>query len=234
MIRASDLREVEFSDATTIRLISTAYIDEPAMKPLADDDDDLAILEELERLTSARQAVSLPLPGGLTSAELLTERDGYGWTYVNAAFCYTRETGNRFNGPERGAWYACHGEIAADTAKAEVAWHLTRELQATGVFQNVTAYRELLAGFTARFHDLGGLTDDDVLNPDTDVGYPAGQNLARDVLASGGNGLLYPSVRKEHGHCLVALRPRLVQNVKLGDTWLFEWAGSPEPHITKT
>ena len=234
MIRASDLREVDFSDATTIRLISTAYIDEPAMKPLADDDDDLAILEELERLTSARQAVSLPLPGGLTSAELLTERDGYGWTYVNAAFCYTRATGNRFNGPERGAWYACHGETAADTAKAEVAWHLTRELQATGVFENITAYRELLAGFTARFYDLGGLTDDDVLNPDPGVGYPAGQNLARDVLASGGNGLLYPSVRRKRGHCLVALRPRLVQNVKLGDAWLFEWAGSPKPHITKT
>jgi len=71
----------------------------------------------------------------------------------NAAFCYTRATGNRFNGPERGAWYASHGYLAVETAQAEVAWHLTRELEATGVFENVTAYRELLAGFTTRLHD---------------------------------------------------------------------------------
>lgn len=65
MIRASDLAQVEFTDPKTVRLISTAYIDEPAMAPLADDEDDLAILEEIEGLTSARQSVTLPIPGGL-------------------------------------------------------------------------------------------------------------------------------------------------------------------------
>ena len=54
MIRASDLAQVEFTDPKTVRLISSAYIDEPAMAPLADDDDELAILEEIEGLTSAR------------------------------------------------------------------------------------------------------------------------------------------------------------------------------------
>ena len=232
MIRASDLEDVEFTDPATVRLISTAYIDEPAMAPLADDEEDLAILEEIEGLTSARQTVSLPVPGGLSAAELPTEADGYGWTYVNAAFCYTRATGNRFNGPERGAWYASHGVLGVETAQAEVAWHLTRELEATGVFENVTVYRELLAGFTSRFHDLAGKTGEDVLSPDPGVAYPAGQALARDVLASGGNGLLYPSARLEDGQCLVALRPHLVQNVRQGDTWVFEWSGSADPVIS--
>ena len=34
------------------------------MAPLADDEDDLAILKEIEGLTSARRTVTLPVPGG--------------------------------------------------------------------------------------------------------------------------------------------------------------------------
>lgn len=231
MIRATDLERREFTDPTTIRLISTAYINEPAMAPLADDPDDLAILENIEGLTSARLSVELPIPGGLDPAELLNASHGYGWTYVNAAFCYTRSTGNRFNGPERGAWYASYGTGAVQTAQAEVSWHLTRELEATGVFVNVTAYRELLAGFTTEFHVLDGPLDDEVLHADPVRAYPAGQILARDVLASGGNGLLYPSARQKHGMCLVAFRPYVVQNVRQGNTWVFEWTGTPQPSI---
>ena len=234
MIRAEDLDEVDFTDPTTIRLISTAYIDEPAMTPLADDEDDLAILEEIEGLTSARRTVTLPVPGGLDPAELLTAAAGYGWTYINAAFCYTRATGNRFNGQERGAWYASYGEDATLTAQAEVSWHLTRELEATGVFDNLTAYRELLAGFTTRMHDLTGTAGEDVLSPDPRIAYPIGQTLAQNVLVSGGNGLLYPSTRCDGGRCLVAFRPHLVQNVRQGDTWNFAWRGEATPEITRT
>lgn len=234
MIQAEDLDQVDFTDPTTVRLIPTAYIDEPAMAPLADDDDDLAILEEIEGLTSARRTVTLPVLGGLDPAELLTAAAGYGWTYINAAFCCTRATGNRFNGPERGAWYASYGEDAALTAQAEVSWHLTRELEATGVFQNLTAYRELLAGFTTRLHDLAGRGGEDVLSLDPRIAYTVGQTLAQDVLGSEGNGLLYPSTRRAGGRCLVAFRPHLVQNVRQGDTWTFAWRGDATPEITRT
>ena len=234
MIRADDLDQTNFTDPTTIRLISTAYIDEPAMAPLVDDEDDLAILEEIEGLTSARRTVTLPVPGGLDPAELLTAATGYGWTYINAAFCYTRATGNRFNGPERGAWYASYGEDAALTAQAEVSWHLTRELEATGVFENLTAYRELLAGFTTRLHDLKNREGEAVLSPEPHIAYPIGQTLAQDVLGSGGNGLLYPSTRRDGGRCLVAFRPHLVQNVRQGDTWTFAWRGEANPEIMRT
>lgn len=60
-----------------------------------------------------------------------------------------------------------------------------------------------------------------------------GQVLARDVLTSGGNGILYPSVRQESGLCLVALRPHLVQNIRQGAIWDFVWAGAPVPTMTK-
>ena len=63
--------------------------------------------------------------------------------------------------------------------------------------------------------------------------YPVGRALAGDVLGSGGNGLLYPSARFPDGQCLVALRPHLVQNVRQGDTWVFQWAGARAPTISK-
>lgn len=221
------------AEPETLRLISTAYITEPALAPLADDDAALAVLAEIESLTSARQAVPMPQPDGLHPDELVTPAHGYGWTYVNAAFCYTRAGGNRFNGPERGAWYATYGPDAAQVAQSEVAFHLTRELAATGVFENTTCYRALLAGFIAPFYDLHAAGDQPFLAADPTIAYPAGQALARAVLEAGGNGVLYPSRRHPGGRCLAAFRPALVQNIRQGDAWTFTWHGSPTPTITQ-
>ena len=232
MIRAADLPVREVVEPATVRLVTAGYLDKPAMTLLADDPSEFAILEEIEGLTSARAPSSPTVPSGIQPGELLTEADGYGWAYVNAAFCHTRPTGNRFNGPERGAWYASYGNDATDTAKAEVAWQLTRELRATGIYENITTYRELLAGFVTPFHDLGERTGDAVFSQDPTEAYPGGQVLARDILAGGGNGVLYPSARYEGGRCLAALRPNLVQNIREGETWVFRWAGSLEPEIT--
>lgn len=233
MIRAADLPLREVVEPATVRLVTAGYLDKPGMAALADDPAEFAILEEIEGLTSSRAPLSPTVPSGIQSGELLTEADGYGWNYVNAAFCHTRPTGNRFNGPERGAWYASHGNNATDTAKAEIAWRLTRELRATGIYENVTTYRELLAGFVSRFHDLGESMGDAVFSEDPDEAYPAGQALAREILESGRNGVLYPSARYEGGRCLAALRPNLVQNVREGEAWVFRWEGSAEVEISK-
>ncbi|XBQ17720.1 MAG: RES family NAD+ phosphorylase [Oceanicaulis sp.] len=175
----------------------------------------------------------MPLPAGLRRSELLTPAHGYGSTYVNAAFCYTRPTGNRFNGSDRGAWYAAWGVEMQETAQAEVSWHLTRELENTGVFENVTDYRELIAGFTSRMIDLMGERDSAALSPDTNAGYLAGQELAGEVLRAGYPGILYPSVRHPEGQCLVALRPHIVQNIRQGHTFRFTWSGGPTPEIVR-
>ncbi|WP_282610823.1 RES family NAD+ phosphorylase [Pelagibius sp. Alg239-R121] len=233
MIVANEIPLSDFTQATTIRLISTAYIDESAMLPLVDNNDDLAFLEEIEGMTSTRRGDIVPLPGGIHPDELLTEVHGFGWAYVNAAFCYTREGGNRFNGSERGAWYAAWGDNAVTTAHADVSWHLTRELDATGVYENTTAYRELLAGFTVRFHNVNGCDAGLVLDPDAETGYPAGQALALELLNAGSHGLLYPSVRRADGQCLVAFRPHVVQNIRQGNTWVLAWHGTREPEITQ-
>ena len=232
MIDPGDLETINFTQSDTIRLISTAYMDEPALSPLVDDGDDLGFIEEIESLTSSRRETGIPLPAGVVAEELLTEADGYGWTCVNAAFCYTRASGNRFNGPTRGAWYAAWDEDADQTALAEVSWHLTRELEATGVFENITSYRELIAGFTAQFHDLRAVEDAALFSEDPETAYPVGQALAHAILQGGGNGVVYPSVHRPGGLCAAAFRPRLVQNIRQGRTWLLKWTGAPAPDIS--
>jgi len=233
LIDPAEIQIVDFTEQTTIRLISTAYIDEPALSPLADDDDDLNILEDIETMTSPRHNTLVAVPPGVSPDELLTEIHGPGWTYVNAAFCYTRSTGNRFNSVKRGAWYATYGDNAAETSQAEVAYHLTNELDNVGIYENITAYRELLAGFTTKFHNLNDIGKQEFLQPDSKTAYPAGQALAESILRSGGNGLLYPSTRYSNGCCLAAFRPHIIQNIRHGNTWQFEWNGNRQPIIVK-
>lgn len=97
-----------------------------------------------------------------------------------------------------------------------------------------TDYTELFAGFIGPFHDLRRTANHrHCLDPDPVVGYPTGQALAAEIIAKGGNGLLYQSVRRPIGTCLVAFHPHLVQNVRQGAIWRLEWAGTPTPLITK-
>lgn len=218
----------EVADPSTVRLISTAYITEPALAPLCDTEEERRVLEALEGMSSARLAPAR-MPPGVDPAELLTAAAGFGYSYVNAAFCYVKAEGNRFNDGTRGAWYAGMGQDAGLTAQAEVVFHLTRELDHVGIYENTTAYRELLAGIIGPFHDLRGMKDEPALSPDIALAYPAGQALARKILAQGGNGVIYPSARRPGGTCLAAFRPHLIQNIRHGDTITFEWKGRREP-----
>ena len=218
---------VELAEPATVRVISTAYIDEPAMQPLADTDAALELLESIERKTSLRQNEEMPLPPGVTKGELLTPASGYGWTYVNAAFCYARPIGSRFNSSDRGAWYAAFEDDPSRTAITEVGYHLTRELENVGVYENVTRYRELVAGFIGPFVDLRGEAGADFLDPNEAVGHKTGQALARELREADFGGVVYPSVRRAEGTCLAAFRTTLVQNIRQGATWELTWSGDP-------
>lgn len=215
----------------TVRLISTARLKEPVLLALAPNHGAMEDLAELEGATSGRLQAQ---EGGLLDLdpkELVFGRPGH--TFINAAFTYTRPGGNRFNDDERGAWYCA---FLAETALAEVTFHLTRELEAINRFENVTDYAELISDFVGNFHDLRGdafLTNDS-LNTDPTVAYPAGQALARWLRKDKDSpGLVYPSVRSPGGICLVAFHPSLVQNLRQGGTWRLEWQGSPEPDISR-
>ena len=99
------------SEAATVRLIPTAYYKPPVLGSLVDDDEELAILAEIEGLTNRRlkaQATGLP---GLDPRELAF--NVWGQAHINAAFAYTRAEGNRFNDGGRGAWYCAFDDLTA-------------------------------------------------------------------------------------------------------------------------
>jgi hypothetical protein len=207
----------EIAQQRTVRLIPTCYYKPPVLRVLADNEAEERILAAYEGRTSRR----------LSSPSLLGDFEGWGRAHIDAAFHYTRKPeGSRFNGPERGAWYAGFDDR---TAIEEVAFHRTRELRFTNKFVDEAQYNALHASFIGRFHDIRGHGPSAAcLDPDTAPGYKRGQELAAILRADGSRGLIYPSVRYPTGTCLVAFQPNVIQDVAPGAKWKLVWNGSPE------
>jgi hypothetical protein len=205
--RLSDLRRDD-----THRLIPSAYSggDETVLTRLTNDPDDLAALFELEGATNDRLLGEAGLLPGITVRELV-----FGLSYshiVNAAFTHPRPLGNRFNGPERGAWYA---GFSRETSAIEVAYHKKKELQEIHWQEKETfTYVDFLADFRGKFHDVrNDPSFKKCLDPES---YGASQQLARDLLSAGSAGVVYNSVRHKTGTCIACFRPALVNNVRKG------------------
>ena len=212
--------------ARTVRLVSSARLREAVMTPLADTQEELAALAEIEGATSGRLIAEERGIGALPAAELVHGVPHA--RFINASFAYAKPRApNRFNPAERGAWYAA---LAVDTSIAEVGYHLTRALADAGDFNAVVEYGEMLASMAGVFVDLRQVPDHASLDPDIAAGYAAGNLLAAAARAAGHNGIIYPSVRQEGGTCIAALWPNVVQSVVQGGLYRLEWAGEPGFH----
>ena len=224
------MKVTAINDRGLVRLIPETRHKPPVLRGLVDTDDEAAILAELEGRTSARLVAERDGSPALDRRELVFARRAhdlkvYGQSHINAAFTYTRPTGNRFNSGDRGAWYCSYDPL---TSIAEVGFHRTRELGFIGIYEHVARYVELLADFIGDFPDLDGETDCPALDADPDTGYPAGPALAASLRREGYRGLLYPSVRHPAGRCFVAFDPGIVQNVRPGASWRLTWKGTPD------
>lgn len=223
------MRITSINDRALVRLISETHHKPPVLRGLVDTDEEAAVLAEIEGETSARLLTEREGTPAIDRRELAFARRShdlklYGQTHINAAFTYTRASGNRFNSGDRGAWY-CAWEML--TSAQEVGFHRTRELRFIGRFEDEARYVELLADFIGDFPDLHGAAHG-ALDPDPDVGYPQGQALAADLRRAEHRGLIYPSVRHAGGRCFVAFDPGIIQNVRPGASWKLVWNGAPE------
>lgn len=212
-----------------VRLVTTGRIRDSVLLALVEQDE-LDALAEIEGATSQRLIAETRGTAGLASNELV-----YGVShpaFINAAFANSKPLElNRFNGPDRGAWYAA---IDVETSLEEVKFHMTDFLARTGDFNAAVEYAELFASFAGEFVDLRGSPEHPALSLDTAVGYAAGNALASAAKSAGVNGIIYPSVRHEGGTCLVALFPHAVQSVAQGDVYRLVWAGTQTPAVEKT
>jgi len=223
------LRITSVNDRALVRLIPQTRHKPPVLRGLVDSDEEAQILAGIEGETSARLIAEREGSPALDRRELAFARRAhdlqlYGQSHINAAFTYTRPSGNRFNTGARGAWYCAWDML---TSAQEVGFHRTRELGFIGRYEDEARYVELLADFIGDFPDLHGMAHP-ALDPDPDRGYPAGQRLAADLRSEGHRGLIYPSVRHAGGRCFVAFDPGIIQNVRPGAGWRLVWRGAPE------
>lgn len=223
------MRITPINDRALVRLISETHHKPPVLRGLVDSDEEAAILAELEGETSARLIAEREGSAALDRRELAFARRAhdlklFGQSHINAAFTYTRPTGNRFNSGDRGAWYCAWDML---TSAQEVGFHRTRELGFINRYEDEARYVELLADFIGDFPDLHGQAHP-ALDPDPAAGYPEGQTLAADLRRQSHRGLIYPSVRHAGGRCFAAFDPGIIQNVRPGASWKLVWSGAPD------
>lgn len=218
------LRRLEQRD--THRLIPAKYSEgrESVLVRIADDDEHLREIFALDDATNDRLIAEQNRMPGIGLAELVAGFPHY--RIVNAAFCHPHPLGSRFNGPDRGAWYA---GFALETSQAEVAFHMAVALAEIGWPEDSVTYDNYRADFTADFHDLRTAPEfASCLDPNS---YVESQALAARLLAAGAAGIVYPSVRHQGGTCLACFRPAPVNNVRKHARYRFTWTKQREPQI---
>ena len=218
--QTSLIREID-----THRLIPSKYshAGESVLVRIAENDAHLNDIFDLDNATNDRLLAENNLLPGIGVHELV-----FGVPYyriVNAAFCHAYPLGSRFNGPDRGAWYA---GFELETSQAEVAFHKSVELAEVGWLDEEITYDDYLADFSAEFHDIRNERFSDCLKPDD---YTASQSMARELFEEGSLGIVYPSIRNKGGTCVACFRPTLVMNVRKQATYRFAWEESLEPEI---
>ena len=194
---------------------------------LTDDEEDLRAIFALDAATNDRLMAEHQRFAGIGVEELVF---GVPCSHVvNATFCHPHPLGARFNGPDRGAWYAA---FVLETSQAEVAFHKAVELAETAWTEEMSmTYDDYLADFSAEFHDLRrGAGFKTCLDPKS---YVASQALAERLLDGGSLGVVYPSVRHAGGTCIACFRPPLVANVRRDATYRFTFRGASSPTIVR-
>lgn len=208
------------------RLIPSRHSDggDSVLTRIADDERHLQDLFDLDSATNDRLLAEHDLLPGIGLGELVL-----GVPYariINAAFTHAHPLGSRFNGPERGAWYAGFEQA---TAIAEIVFHTSVALAEIDLFEDDVTYDDYLADFRGSLHDLRGQPAfEDCLAPDS---YEASQALSEGLLQAGSVGVVYPSVRHAGGTCVACFRPALVTHVRKGQTLRFTWRGDPQPEV---
>lgn len=211
----------------TIRLVTTARLRAAVLAPLVDDEDELELLAEIEGATSTRLIAQEKGISGLASNELVYDVPHA--HFINASFAYAKpQQPNRFNGADRGAWYAA---LDVETCLDEVGYHLSNALADAGDYHAIVEYAEMFCSLAGAFVDLRPCPDHPALDPDKARAYPIGNALADGARAKGLNGIIYPSVRHKGGTCIVALRPAAVQSVRQGAIYRMIWKGNPTPIV---
>lgn len=181
---------------------------------------------ELESLTNDRVRIALERSAVLPESDWVVGVPGA--TIVMAAFLHAAPGGGRFNASQLGAWY-CARDL--QTAIRETIHHHSRRLAASDLgFDATITMRELVTTLDARLVDLRGrhVQQPALYHPDD---YTVAQQFGEACRARGDIGIVWTSVRRSTGECVVIYRPRALLPVTQGRHLEYRWHGRPEPEV---
>lgn len=202
----SDYRRVA-APAGTTRLVPSRFPPIQAFETVSTPED-LAAVMELEGWTNDRLV--------RTRLERLDRSE---WVFgrpnasvVMAAFLHPAPQGQRFSGPDLGAWYA---SSEVETALVEVANGMRRELVFSGLPSLTQTFRQYKADLLGTYIDIVGIHPE-LHEPDPSA-YGGSQAFGESVRRHGPRfgiaGIRYESVRRRGHDNWVCFRPPLVVNL---------------------
>lgn len=177
--------------------------------------DDFEALAEVEGLTNARIREEL---GALATIPRGRRVSGPGTTPIMAAFTHLNPEGSRFSDGTYGVFYAAR---ELETSIRETVFHRERFLARTNEPAQQLQMRCYVSTIRKAFHDIRG-GHAELHHP---ASYAASQAFARDLRASGSNGVVYDSVRREGGQCVAAFWPDCVGPCTQGKHYAYCWDG---------
>lgn len=176
---------------------------------------DFEALAEIEALTNPRireelGVLALTPPGRRVS--------GPGTTPIMAAFTHLNPDGSRFSDGTYGVFNAAR---ELETALCETMHHTGRFLAATHEPPMRMEMRCYVSRIASTFSDIrGGFPD--LHDPDD---YSASQAFARELRASGADGVVYDSVRRKTGECVAVFWPDRVGPCRQSRHFAYCWDG---------
>ena len=209
----------------THRLVPSRFPPVGVFDRVASPADAIAAME-LESLTNDRVRIALERSAVLPEGEWVVGVPGA--TIVMAAFLHAAPGGGRFNASQLGAWY-CARDL--QTAIRETIHHHSRRLAASDLgFDATITMRELVTTLDARLVDLRGrhVQQPALYHPDD---YTVAQQFGEACRARGDIGIVWTSVRRSTGECVVIYRPRALLPVTQGRHLEYRWHGRPEPEV---
>jgi (2Fe-2S) ferredoxin len=222
-------------DATDTHRFVDAVLDrdEPVLAPLVDTADELSELDFLAQATRPRVLAEHRRNPDVMDHALV--RGVPNASVINTAFSNPpgkHSGGGRFNSPKQGAWYA---GVDLATALAEVHFHRERRLtsQTPDLPDTTFTFRAWLADFRTPMAVLHRDLHPQLLDADISS-YGTSQAYADQVRSAGAGGIVYSSVRRKKGMCLVSFHAALVQNVRKGEQATMHWSTADQRLMTES
>lgn len=186
------------------------------------DPGDLEALYAIEAITNDRIRDEV---GNIALVPAEDRVTGPGATPIMAAFTHLNPDGSRFCDASFGAYYA---GLDIETAVAETVYHRERMLADS----DETAGRPIdvdmrcyAADLNGDLHDVRSYASD---HPEllSATSYASAQAFGATLRNAASNGIIYPSVRRPHGTCVVVYRPKCLSNCIQERHLTYQWDGA--------